>query len=78
MCIRDRLIGYENRVLKREDFSNDAVDAGDIGAGHTVTALYEIALKDSGGALTEPLRYGKPAQDATPHHAELALSLIHI
>ena len=67
-----RLIGYENRVLKREDFSNDAVDAGDIGAGHTVTALYEIALKGGGGALTEPLRYGKPAQDATPHHAELA------
>ena len=67
-----RLIGYENRVLKREDFSNDAVDAGDIGAGHTVTALYEIALKGGGGALTEPLRYGKPAQDATPHSAELA------
>ncbi len=53
-----RLIGYENRVLRREDFSNDAVDAGDIGAGHTVTALYEIALKGSGGGLTEPLRYG--------------------
>ena len=56
-----RLIGYENRVLRREDFSNDAVDAGDIGAGHTVTALYEIALKGSGGSLTEPLRYGQPA-----------------
>ncbi len=56
-----RLIGYENRVLRREDFNNDAVDAGDIGAGHTVTALYEIALKGSGGNLTEPLRYGQPA-----------------
>jgi Ca-activated chloride channel family protein len=56
-----RLIGYENRVLRREDFNNDAVDAGDIGAGHTVTALYEIALKGSGGSLTEPLRYGQPA-----------------
>jgi Ca-activated chloride channel family protein len=67
-----RLIGYENRVLKREDFSNDAVDAGDIGAGHTVTALYEIALKDSGGALTEPLRYGKPAEVAAPQNAEIA------
>jgi Ca-activated chloride channel family protein len=66
-----RLIGYENRVLKREDFSNDAVDAGDIGAGHTVTALYEIALKGSGGALTEPLRYGKPAQDTAAQNAEL-------
>ncbi len=67
-----RLIGYENRVLKREDFSNDAVDAGDIGAGHTVTALYEIALKGSGGALTEPLRYGKPADGAVPQNAEIA------
>ena len=37
-----RLIGYENRLLKNEDFDNDAKDAGDIGAGHTVTALYEI------------------------------------
>ncbi len=58
-----RLIGYENRVLRREDFSNDAVDAGDIGAGHTVTALYEIALKGSGGSLTEPLRYSPPAAE---------------
>jgi len=67
-----RLIGYENRVLQREDFSNDAVDAGDIGAGHTVTALYEIALKGSGGALTEPLRYGKPAENAASANAEMA------
>jgi Ca-activated chloride channel homolog len=37
-----RLIGYENRVLKKEDFKDDKVDAGEIGAGHTVTALYEI------------------------------------
>lgn len=37
-----RLIGYENRQLRREDFSNDKVDAGEIGAGHTVTALYEV------------------------------------
>ncbi|MEO6874899.1 MAG: von Willebrand factor type A domain-containing protein [Opitutaceae bacterium] len=37
-----RLIGYENRLLKKEDFNNDAVDAGEIGAGHTVTALYEV------------------------------------
>lgn len=59
-----RLIGYENRVLRREDFNNDAVDAGDIGAGHRVTALFEIALKGSGGALTEPLRYAQP--DAAP------------
>jgi len=53
-----RLIGYENRMLQREDFNNDAVDAGDIGAGHTVTALYEIALLASGGQRIDPLRYG--------------------
>jgi Ca-activated chloride channel family protein len=54
-----RLIGYENRLLKREDFSNDKVDAGEIGAGHSVTALYEIALVGSGGERLEKLRYGK-------------------
>ena len=37
-----RLIGYENRLLRNEDFNDDKKDAGDIGAGHTVTALYEI------------------------------------
>ncbi len=52
-----RLIGYENRMLKREDFNNDQVDAGDIGAGHTVTALYEVALAGSGGERVDPLRY---------------------
>jgi len=52
-----RLIGYENRALKREDFSNDQVDAGDIGAGHSVTALYEVALVGEGGERNEPLRY---------------------
>ncbi len=53
-----RLIGYETRALNREDFNNDAVDAGDIGAGHTVTALYEITPVGSGAELVEPLRYG--------------------
>ena len=43
-----RLIGYENRALREEDFDNDAVDAGDIGAGHQVTAIYEIV--PAGGA----------------------------
>ncbi|MED5206906.1 MAG: YfbK domain-containing protein, partial [Pseudomonadota bacterium] len=37
-----RLLGYENRALRKEDFDNDAVDAGDIGAGHQVTAIYEV------------------------------------
>ncbi|MEM9499842.1 MAG: von Willebrand factor type A domain-containing protein, partial [Pseudomonadota bacterium] len=53
-----RLIGYETRVLRREDFANDVVDAGDIGAGHQVTALYEITPVGSPARLTEPLRYG--------------------
>ena len=52
-----RLIGYETRNLAREDFSNDKVDAGDIGAGHQVTAIYEITPVGSESALTEPLRY---------------------
>ena len=52
-----RLIGYENRMLKREDFNNDQIDAGEIGAGHRVTALYEIALAGSGGERVNPLRY---------------------
>ena len=52
-----RLIGYENRMLNREDFKNDKVDAGDIGAGHTVTALYEIAMVGEGGDQVSPLRY---------------------
>jgi len=54
-----RLIGYENRALRREDFNNDKVDAGEIGAGHDVTALYEITLVDSGGESVDPLRYGR-------------------
>ncbi|WP_369684717.1 YfbK domain-containing protein [Devosia ginsengisoli] len=56
-----RLIGYETRALNREDFNNDAVDAGDIGAGHTVTAIYEITPVGSGGELIDPLRYGAQA-----------------
>jgi len=53
-----RLIGYESRLLNREDFTNDKVDAGDIGAGHTVTALYEIALAGGEGDQVPALRYG--------------------
>ena len=61
-----RLVGYENRMLAREDFNNDAVDAGDIGAGHTVTALYEIAFKGSGGEAVQPLRYA-PSEKIAQH-----------
>jgi len=52
-----RLIGYESRLLKTEDFKNDKVDAGDIGAGHTVTALYEITPVSSKAKLVDELRY---------------------
>lgn len=48
-----RLIGYENRLLAEEDFDNDKIDAGDIGAGHQVTALYEIMPAKSSGWLPE-------------------------
>jgi len=58
-----RLLGYENRALKREDFNNDQVDAGEIGAGHIVTALYEIVPKGQKGWL-EPLRYQAEARPA--------------
>ncbi len=57
VVVEYRLIGYENRALKREDFSNDQVDAGDIGAGHSVTALYEVAYAGEGGERVDPLRY---------------------
>ncbi|BDB16986.1 hypothetical protein cym2001_03510 [Pseudomonas sp. CYM-20-01] len=66
-----RLLGYENRALKREDFNNDKVDAGEIGAGHTVTALYEIVPKGEKGWL-EPLRYAT-APVAGDKSAELAM-----
>src|SRR5690606_10073494 len=42
-----RLIGYDNRRLRNEDFNNDSIDAGEIGTGHTVTALYEVVLNGS-------------------------------
>jgi Ca-activated chloride channel family protein len=56
-----RLIGYETRALRREDFNNDKVDAGDIGAGHQVTALYEITPVGSPAELNTPLRYDSAA-----------------
>ncbi|MCF6323165.1 MAG: VWA domain-containing protein [Gammaproteobacteria bacterium] len=60
-----RLVGYENRLLNNEDFKNDHIDAGDVGAGHSVTALYEIIL-------TEPLRYNSAPTRALPFNGELA------
>lgn len=69
-----RLIGYENRLLKDEDFNDDKKDAGDIGAGHSVTALYEIvpAGVDVPAAKVDDLKYQtKPAPNATAGTREL-------
>ncbi len=65
-----RLIGYETRALEREDFNNDDVDAGELGAGHNVTAIYEVTPVGSPARLTDPLRYG----DAEPAAAAQDLS----
>lgn len=54
-----RLVGYETRHLNREDFNNDKVDAGDIGAGHTVTAIYEITPTGSNAASIDKPRYAQ-------------------
>jgi Ca-activated chloride channel family protein len=58
-----RLLGYENRLLRAEDFADDRKDAGEIGSGHTVTALYEVVPSGVATSLpgVEPLRYQEPA-----------------
>ncbi|MGI3186736.1 vWA domain-containing protein [Nioella aestuarii] len=68
-----RLIGYETRALAREDFNNDDVDAGELGAGHSVTALYEVTPVGSPARLTDPLRYASdtPEAEAADHSDEL-------
>ena len=70
-----RLIGYENRMLAREDFNNDQVDAGDIGAGHNVTALYEIIPIGQTGWLPESRYQAAPAANdkATSEYAFINL-----
>jgi len=64
-----RLIGYENRHLEAHEFNDDKKDAGEIGAGHTVTALYEIVpvgeADDTGIPTIDPLKYQKPQADST-------------
>ncbi|MBY3132752.1 vWA domain-containing protein [Rhizobium laguerreae] len=72
-----RLIGYETRALNREDFNNDRVDAGDIGSGHSVTAIYEITPKGSPAVMNDDLRYGAadqvpPKTSDSAHQGELA------
>ena len=63
-----RLIGYENRVLRNQDFNDDKKDAGEIGAGHTVTALYEIVPPGAEVDLpkVDALKYQRPAQTTAP------------
>jgi Ca-activated chloride channel family protein len=67
-----RLIGYEKRMLRKEDFNNDKVDAGEIGAGHTVTALYEVVptgtnATDPAASVSpvDPLKYQSPSAPVT-------------
>ncbi len=68
-----RLLGYENRMLRTEDFNDDTKDAGEIGAGHTVTALYEIvpAGRPVDAPPVDDLKYQQSASDATPVSDEL-------
>jgi Ca-activated chloride channel family protein len=75
-----RLIGYEKRMLRKEDFNNDKIDAGEIGAGHTVTALYEVVPAGSGATdpaasvpPVDPLKYGTNRTDATNASPEMVM-----
>ena len=70
-----RLIGYENRKLRAEDFTNDAIDAGELGSGHTVTALYEIIPAGVTSEFTNnqpDLKYTKAEESTTTYNDELA------
>ncbi|MEA9415169.1 VWA domain-containing protein [Flavobacterium sp. PL02] len=68
-----RLIGYENRKLKPEDFKNDAIDAGELGSGHTVTALYEIIPTGvESDYIPSDLKYTKVKSDNSNYNDELA------
>jgi Ca-activated chloride channel homolog len=70
-----RLVGYENRLLRNEDFNDDKKDAGDIGAGHTVTALYEVvpagvAVPNENAGKVDALKYQKPAVGADASNSD--------
>jgi Ca-activated chloride channel family protein len=72
-----RLIGYETRALNRDDFDNDKVDAGDVGSGQTVTALYEV-VPVGGRRASGDLRYGKPAAIAADGSLGTELGFVKI
>jgi len=80
---RYRLLGYENRAIADEDFRNDAVDAGEVGAGHQVVALYELMLAAGAGEFEEPMarvhvRWKPPYSDAGAQPAdEEAMEIAH-
>ncbi|MEO0642562.1 MAG: von Willebrand factor type A domain-containing protein, partial [Pseudomonadota bacterium] len=67
-----RLVGYENRALREEDFNNDRVDAGDIGAGHQVTAIYEVVPTGSAGWIPKRRYEDAVPPAATERRAEAA------
>lgn len=73
-----RLIGYENRALAREDFNNDKVDAGEIGAGHTVTALYELRYVEAGNRMNDKLRYGVDAQTGKEKYSREEIAFLKL
>lgn len=74
-----RLIGYENRLLQAHEFNDDRKDAGEVGAGHTVTALYELVSAGSEETVTigkvDPLKYQAPAQPVAAGHGDELLTL---
>jgi Ca-activated chloride channel family protein len=82
-----RLVGYETRLLREEGFANDAVDAGEIGDGHSVTAIYEIAAPGSAGLRLPARRYGSetgagaassPASSQNPASADQQAEIAHL
>jgi Ca-activated chloride channel family protein len=75
-----RLIGYENRLLKKEDFNNDRKDAGEMGAGHVVTALYEIvpAGEPVPSGSVDPLKYQQPVDPPVRTIASNSTELMNI
>jgi Ca-activated chloride channel homolog len=72
-----RLIGYENRIMAHRDFNDDTKDAGEIGAGHHVTALYELVPAGKEGELpgVDPLKYTKPAASKSPSNESFTVKV---